>query len=117
MTSDFAFTDTLNFSSLADFNADEVFNFTSFNQLQNAMATRNPAPPDFVAVNSSDTSRNCTIEAGAALEWMNADLAQTEVHLNSTKTSTVAMHRSLSMAEDDLTPLIGMIERLGLLSS
>ena len=113
MTSDFAFKDALNFSTLLSFDADATFNFTDFDTIRTAMKTRTSAAPNWVDQNPNRGVNGGTCDrprATTSLAWMNGDLTRTRGYLDGTKSATTGMHASLGLAEKDLAPLIQKVE-------
>lgn len=111
MTSEFEFADSLNFSSLLTFDADSIFNFTDFELIRDAVKSRTPAAPDWVNNSRSVNGGMCDrSRAMTSLSWMNSDLTRTRGYLDSTKSAATNMHASLSLAEQDLAPLIKKVE-------
>jgi hypothetical protein len=107
MSSKFSFTGSLNFSALDAFDADETFNFTSFDNIRAQLALRTSASPNWLDNSRGVNGGTCDrARAAASLAWMNQDLTTTKALLNATRDATVAMHAALKMAEGDLTPLI-----------
>ena len=102
MTSEFSFTNSLNFSSLQNFDSNALFNFTAFNILQKKMLERQSKPPDFIPLeyawprNESVHAPNCTAGAEYSLKTTNARMGQTELYMEAMKQSSEDMFVSLS---------------------
>ena len=71
-----------------------MYNFTSFDLLQQQMQRRKPRPPDFIPrknawpTNTSSTAPNCTSGAETVLDTTNEQLEQTKLSMNRMKAST-----------------------------
>ena len=117
MTSEFSFTNSLNFSSLQNFDSNALFNFTAFNILQKKMLERQSKPPDFIPLeyawprNESVHAPNCTAGAEYSLKTTNARMGQTEIYMEAMKQSSEDMFVSLSSIELDLLPLMIMVSK------